>query len=131
MFNKVIFLGNITRDIELRYLPNGTAIAVLGIASNRKIKKQDGSLVDDTCFIDVKIFGKIAEVVNQYLQKGSRLMVEGRLSYETWTDQNGAKKSKHLIIGESINFIDKKEQEKIIVPTNENNVNVDEDELPF
>ena len=110
MFNKVIFLGNLTRDVELRYLPSGMAVAVFGMASNRRTKKQDGSITEEPCFIDVKLFGRTAEVANQYLRKGSRLMVEGRLSYESWTDQTGAKKSRHVIIAENINFIDKKEE---------------------
>lgn len=107
MFNKVVMLGNLTRDVELRYLPNsGSAIATIGLACNRKFKKQDGSMGDETCFVDVKFIGRTAEVANQYLRKGSKVLVEGRLTYESWTDQTGAKRSKHTIMGESMQMLD-------------------------
>ena len=107
MFNKVVMIGNLTRDVELRYLPNsGSAIATIGLACNRKFKRQDGSMGDETCFIDVKFIGRTAEVVNQYLRKGSKVLVEGRLVYETWTDQTGAKKSRHSIMGENMQMLD-------------------------
>lgn len=107
MFNKVVMIGNLTRDVELRYLPNsGSAIATIGLACNRRFKRQDGSMGDETCFIDVKFIGRTAEVVNQYLRKGSKVLVEGRLVYETWTDQTGAKKSRHSIMGENMQMLD-------------------------
>lgn len=107
MFNKVVMVGNLTRDVELRYLPNsGSAIATIGLACNRRFKRQDGSAGDETCFIDVKFIGRTAEVVNQYLRKGSKVLVEGRLVYETWTDQTGAKKSRHSIMGENMQMLD-------------------------
>ena len=107
MFNKVVMIGKLTRDVELRYLPNsGSAIATIGLAYNRKFKRQDGSMGDETCFIDVKFIGRTAEVVNQYLRKGSKVLVEGRLVYETWTDQTGAKKSRHSIMGENMQMLD-------------------------
>lgn len=100
-------VGNLTRDVELRYLPNsGSAIATIGLACNRRFKRQDGSMGDETCFIDVKFIGRTAEVVNQYLRKGSKVLVEGRLVYETWTDQTGAKKSRHSIMGENMQMLD-------------------------
>lgn len=100
-------IGNLTRDVELRYLPNtGSAIATIGLACNRKFKRQDGSMGDETCFVDVKFIGRTAEIVNQYLRKGSKILVEGRLVYETWTDQTGAKKSRHAIMGESMQMLD-------------------------
>lgn len=103
--NKVIISGNLTRDVELKYLPSGSALAQFGIASNRKIKKQDGNYADDTCFVDVKLFGRTAEVVNQFCKKGSKLLIEGKLTFESWTDQSGAKKSRLLIVGETIEFL--------------------------
>ncbi|WP_104697862.1 MULTISPECIES: single-stranded DNA-binding protein [unclassified Helicobacter] len=108
MFNKVIMVGNLTRDVELRYLPSGSALATIGLASNRRFKKQDGSIADESCFIDVKLFGRTAEVANQYLRKGSKVLIEGRLTYETWTDQMGAKKSRHTITAESMSMLDNK-----------------------
>lgn len=108
MFNKVVMVGNLTRDVELRYLPSGMAVATIGLASNRRYKKQDGSMADDPCFVDVKLFGRTAEVANQYLRKGSKVLIEGRLTYETWTDQMGAKKSRHTITAESMSMLDSK-----------------------
>lgn len=108
MYNKVIIMGNLTRDVELRYLPSGSALATIGLASNRRFKKQDGSQGEEVCFVDVKLFGRSAEVANQYLKKGSKILIEGRLSFESWTDQSGAKKSKHTITAESMQMLDSK-----------------------
>lgn len=109
MFNKIIIIGNLTRDVELKYLPSGSAVATIGLASNRKYKKQDGSLAEDPCFVDVKLFGRTAEIANQFLKKGSQILIDGRLSYETWTDQMGAKKSKHTIVAESMQMLGKRD----------------------
>lgn len=108
MFNKVIIVGNLTRDVEKRYLPSGTAISTFGLASTHRFNKQDGSKAEETCFVDVKIFGRSAEVAEQYLHKGSRVLIEGRLVYESWVDQNGAKRSKHSILCESMKMLDRK-----------------------
>ncbi|MCX2716316.1 single-stranded DNA-binding protein [Helicobacter sp. MIT 21-1697] len=108
MYNKVIIIGNLTRDVELRYLPSGSALATIGLASNRRFKKQDGTNGEEVCFVDVKLFGRSAEVANQYLRKGSKILIEGRLSLESWTDQSGAKKSKHTITAESMQMLDSK-----------------------
>lgn len=110
MFNKVIIVGNLTRDVEMRYLPSGSALATLGLASNRRFKKQDGTPGEEVCFVDVKLFGRSAEVANQYLRKGSKILIEGRLTLESWTDQSGVKKSKHTITAESMQMLDSKSQ---------------------
>ena len=110
MFNRIVIVGNLTRDVDLRYLNTGVAVAVFGIASNRKYKRQDGTTVDDTCFVDVNMFGRTAEIANQYLRKGSKVLVEGKLQYDTWTDQQGNKRSKHSILGESMVMLDNKSQ---------------------
>ncbi|MEJ2500010.1 MAG: single-stranded DNA-binding protein [Campylobacterales bacterium] len=106
MFNKVILVGNLTRDIELRYTQGGMAIAKTGIATNRKFKKQSGEQLDETMFIDITFFGRSGEVANQYLRKGSKVLVEGRLMLEQWTDQNGQKRSKHSINVEEMKMLD-------------------------
>ncbi len=105
MFNKVILVGNLTRDVELRYLPSGSALAKLGLAVNRRFKKQDGSQGDEVCYIDVNLFGRTAEVANQYLRRGSSVLIEGRLVLESWTDNNGQKRSKHSITAESMQML--------------------------
>jgi len=106
MFNKVILVGNLTRDIELRYTQSGMAIAKTGIATNRRYKKQSGEQVDETMFIDIAFFGRSAEVANQYLRRGSKVLIEGRLLLEQWTDQNGQKRSKHSINVEEMKMLD-------------------------
>jgi len=107
MYNKVILIGNLTRDVELRYTTSGSAIAKLGMAINRTWKDRNtGERRDETCFVDVNIFGRSAEIANQHLAKGRRILIEGRLVYEQWTDQNGQKRSKHSIAAESFQFMD-------------------------
>ncbi|WP_345985301.1 single-stranded DNA-binding protein [Sulfurimonas sp. HSL-1656] len=106
MFNKVILAGNLTRDIELRYTQGGTAIGKTGIATNRKFKKQSGEQVDETMFIDIVFFGRSAEIANQYLRNGSKVLIEGRLMLEQWTDQGGQKRSKHSINVEEMKMLD-------------------------
>lgn len=108
MYNKVIIIGNLTRDVELRYLPSGSALATIGLASNRRFKKQDGTMGEEVCFVDVKLFGRSAEVANQYLHKGSKVLIEGRLTLESWSDQSGAKRNKHTITAESMQMLDSK-----------------------
>lgn len=112
MFNKVILVANLTRDVELKYFQNGNGcVATIGLAVNRKYKKQDGSQGEEACFIDCKLFGRTAEIANQYLKKGSKILVEGRLAQEHW-ESNGQKKSKHIIQGESIQMLDSKPAEQ-------------------
>lgn len=105
-FNKVILMGNLTRDPELRYTPKGTAIAKLGLAVNRVWTTDTGEKKEDTLFVDVDVFGRTAENVSQYLRKGSPLFVEGRLRYDTWEDkQTNQKRSKLSVVGEVVQFL--------------------------
>ncbi|MEO0479477.1 MAG: single-stranded DNA-binding protein [Planctomycetota bacterium] len=103
-FNKVILLGNLTRDPELRYTQSGMPIAKLGMAVNRKYSVQ-GEQKEDTCFVDLTAFGKQAEVINQYLTKGRSLFVEGRLQFSQWEGQNGDKRSKLEVVIENFQFV--------------------------
>jgi single-strand DNA-binding protein len=105
MFNRVILVGNLTRDLELRYSPSGLAIGKTGIATNRNYKTQNGESKDEVMFIDITFFGRTAEIANQYLKKGSKVLVEGRLILEQWTDQSGGKRSKHSITVESMKML--------------------------
>ncbi|WP_121074356.1 single-stranded DNA-binding protein [Helicobacter pylori] len=108
MFNKVIMVGRLTRNVELKYLPSGSAAATIGLATSRRFKKQDGTLGEEVCFIDARLFGRTAEIANQYLSKGSSVLIEGRLTYESWMDQTGKKNSRHIITVDSLQFMDKK-----------------------
>ncbi len=106
-FNKVILMGNLTRDPELRYTPKGTAVANLGIAVNRKWRNDTGEMQDETTFVDVEAFGKQAETIGQYLKKGRPIMIEGRLRYDQWEDKNsGQKRSKLNVVLENFQFLD-------------------------
>lgn len=96
-YNKVIIIGNLTRDPQLSYTPNQTAIVEFGIATNRKWKTQSGESREEVCFVDCKAFGRNAENINKYLAKGGQVCIEGRLGFDTWATQDGSKRSKHFI----------------------------------
>jgi len=104
-FNKVIMLGNLTRDPQLTYLPSQTPVVEFGLASNRKYKGSDGNMKEDVCFVDCRMYGSRAEVINKYCQKGSSLLVEGRLQFDRWEAQDGSKRSKHRIFVEGFEFV--------------------------
>ncbi len=106
MYNKVVMIGNLTRDIELRYLPSGLAIAKSALATSYKYKTQTGDQKDEVCFLDFNIFGKSAEVANQYLKKGSKVLLEGRLVFEQWTSQDGSNRSKHSLRVDTMKMLD-------------------------
>ncbi len=106
MYNRVILVGNLTRDIELRYLPSGSAVGKTGIATNRKFKSASGEQKEEVMFIDLTFFGRTAEIVNQYLRKGSKVLVEGRIVLEQWTAQDGTKRSKHSVTVENMQMLD-------------------------
>ncbi|MCX5716820.1 MAG: single-stranded DNA-binding protein [Nitrospirae bacterium] len=106
MFNKIILIGNLTKDPELRYTPQGTAVASFRIAVNSKIKQQ-GELKDETLFIGVVVFGKQAESAGQYLNKGRSVLVEGRLQERSW-EKDGQKHSRMEVVASSVRFLSKK-----------------------
>ena len=102
--NTVVLTGNLTRDPELRYTPKGVAVANVGLASNRKYRQGD-DLKDEACFIDVTVFGSTAEAVAKHLDKGRKVLVEGRLRYHTWETETGQKRAKLDVIAERVNFL--------------------------
>lgn len=103
-FNKVMLMGNLTRDPEVRYTPSGTAVADLGLAVNRSFKGTDGQLKDETCFVRVTVWSRQAENCAQYLKKGSPVFVEGRLKYDEW-EKDGQKQSRLSVVGERVQFL--------------------------
>ena len=106
-YNKVILMGNLTRDPEVRYTSSGTAIAKLGMAINRTWNNKEGQKQEETTFVDVDAFGRQAEVIGQYLKKGRPVMIEGRLKLDQWDDkQTGAKRSKLGVVLEGFQFLD-------------------------
>jgi single-strand DNA-binding protein len=105
-FNKVILVGNLTRDPELRYTSKGTAIAKIGLAVNRVWTNEAGEKKEEVTFVDVDIFGRTAENVGQYMRKGRPILVEGRLRLDQWDDkQTGQKKSRLGVVAETVQFL--------------------------
>lgn len=137
MYNKVVLVGNLTRDIELKYLQNGSAVGNTSLAVNRTYKNKDGNKKDEPCFVEIAFFGRIAEVSNQYLKKGSKILVDGRLKFDHWEDQNGNKRSKHSVVVENMQMLDSKEEQKQIPITHsyskktEKESEIDQDGIPF
>ena len=105
-FNKVVLVGNLTRDPELRYTPKGTAIAKIGLAVNRVWTNEAGEKKEEVTFVDVDVFGRTAENVGQYMRKGRPILIEGRLKLDQWDDkQTGQKKSKLGGVAETVQFL--------------------------
>lgn len=105
-FNRVVLIGNLTRDPEYKQLTSGQAVCRLGLAINRQFKnRQTGNVTQEVCFVDVDVWGAQAESCKQYLQKGSPVLVEGRLKLDSWEDGQGQKRSKHSIVAERIVFL--------------------------
>ena len=102
--NKVILLGNLTRDPELRYTPNGTPVSSFGLAVNRRYRQGD-EWRDEVCYIDIVTFGRQAETVGEYLNKGNLAMIEGRLQWRSWETEDGQKRSKHEVVASNVQFM--------------------------
>ena len=109
-YNKVILMGNLTRDPELKYLPSGTAVATLGLAVSRTYTdRQSGERKEEVCFVDLETFGRTAETMSEYLQKGRPVHIEGRLRYRTWETDDGQRRGKHDIFVERFTFVDSRQ----------------------
>jgi single-strand DNA-binding protein len=104
-FNRVILVGNLTRDPELRYIPSGTAVTEIGLAVNDRRKNSAGEWVDETTFVDVTLWARSAEVASEYLSKGSPVLIEGRLKLDTWETGDGQKRSKLRVVGERMQML--------------------------
>src|SRR5438093_8203223 len=103
-FNRVILLGNLTRDVEVRYLQSGTAVADVGMAVNDRRKGQNGEWIEETTFVDITLWGRTAEVAGEYLSKGSPALIEGRLKLDQW-ETDGQERSKLKVIGERMQML--------------------------
>ena len=121
MYNKITLVGNLTRDIEIRYGQSGTAIGNTAIACSHKYKGADGQQKEEVMFVDLTFFGRTAEVANQYLRKGSQILVDGRLKLDQWTAQDGTKRSKHSVTVSEMKMLGNKEQSQ--APQNNNGQN--------
>ena len=144
MFNKTIIVGNITQDITLKYTPSGAATAKSSIASNYKYKSNNSEQKEEVCFLEFNIFGRSAEIAHQYLKKGSKILLEGRLIYETWTGPDGKPRNKHSLRVETMKMLSgstNKNLEEIssseeskntnIKPINEVDLSFIDEECPF
>lgn len=137
-FNKVILLGNLTRDPEVRYAPKGSAVCDLGLAINRSYTLESGERREEVTFVDVSLWGRTAEVAGEYLKKGRSVFIEGRLQLDQWDDkQTGQKRSKLKVVGESMQMLSgKSEPDKGPAPalakaTPAPRPALDDDEIPF
>ena len=107
--NKVILIGNVTRDVESKALPSGSSVASLSLAVNRSYKTESGEKREEVTFVDVELWGRVAEIAAQYVKKGSPLYVEGRLKMDSWEDkETGQKRSKMKVVGEAIQLLGSK-----------------------
>ena len=103
--NKVLLIGNLTRDPELKYVPSGAAVANFGLAVNRTYTDANGEKVEDACFVDIVAWNRLAEVASEYLAKGRPALIEGRLQMRTWEQEDGKKRSKLEVVAQSIQFL--------------------------
>lgn len=156
MYNKIILAGNLTRDVEIKYSQSGSAIGKTGIAVNKKFKAQNGEQKEEVLFIDLTFFGRTAEIANQYLRKGSKVLVDGKLKLDQWTAQDGSKRSAHSITVENLQMLGSKDDNQnaggsyqaggndYSAPSNDNysapnpqptsnipEIDINEDEIPF
>ena len=128
-FNKVLLMGNLTRDPELRYTSGGTAVASFGLAVNRKFK-QGEEWKDEVCFVDITVWAKQGENCAEYLNKGSQAFIEGRLNYQTWEDkQSGQQRSKLEVVANNVQFLTKQGDKKDM-GSGSSSVS-DDDDVPF
>ncbi len=126
-------MGNLTRDPELRYTPSGTAIASFGIAINRTWTGADGEKKEEVCYVDINMFGRRAEVINEYFSKGSPIFIEGRLQFQQWETKDGQKRNTLRVVAEDFQFIGgkAKKNEGSSAPEGVGPNDVNEEEIPF
>ncbi len=104
-YNKVILMGNLTRDPQLKYLPNNNPVCEFGIATNRRWRDRDGNQREEVCYVDLAAFGRQAETINQYMSKGRPILIDGRLKFDSWTGQDGQRRSKLSVVVENFQFV--------------------------
>lgn len=135
-FNRIILIGNLTRDPDYKQLASGQAVCRLGLATNRQFKnRQTGTVTQEVCFVDIDVWGAQAESCRQYLQKGRSILVEGRLKFDSWQDPQGQTRSKHSIVADRVVFLtsniqDENSSEQSSVKNNSSTSN-DDDALHF
>lgn len=140
MYNKMILIGNLTKDGETKFLPSNTEVYKNSIATSHKYKKQDGTTQEEVCFMDFNCFGGQASVCAKYLKKGSKVLLEGRLVFEQWDAQDGSKRSKHALRVDTMKMLDSKPSQdkpqtqyknEYEVPVQTNLPDIQSDQIPF
>jgi single-strand DNA-binding protein len=129
-YNKVILMGNLTRDPEVRYTPNGSAVASFSIAVNRRYKVENENR-EETSFFDIVFFGKRAETIAEYMKKGRPILIEGRLQQRRWETDDGQKRSKVEVIGENFQFLGGRDQESSAQADDGGSTEFDDSDIPF
>lgn len=132
-YNRVILLGHLTREPELSYLPSQTPVVDFGIATNRTWTTREGEKREEVCFIDCRAFGNAAENLNKYVSKGHLLLIDGRLSFDQWTAQDGSKKSKHRVTVEHFQFMPNRPNEEQQAASQQKDADSEpaNDDIPF
>ncbi|MAI66635.1 MAG: single-stranded DNA-binding protein [Phycisphaerae bacterium] len=120
-YNKVLIMGNLTRDPELKQTPNNQSVAQIGLALNRKFKDREGNMREEVTYVECEAWGRTAEVMSQYLSKGKPVFIEGRLKLDQWQDKDGNNRSKMKVVIESFQFIDSKGGQSSQPPANTTN----------
>lgn len=110
-FNRIIIIGNLTREPALTYLPNQTPVVEFGLANNRKYKAADGSQKEEVCFVDCRAYGKTADTITQWFHRGDPILIEGRLQFDQWQADDGSKRSKHRVLIERFEFLPSSKQQ--------------------
>ena len=131
--NKVFLMGNLTRDPELRVTPSGTTIVSFGIATSRTWSGQDGEKKEEVCYVDINMFGRRAEVINEYFSKGNPIFIEGRLQFQQWETKDGQKRNALRVVAEDFQFLGgkTKKDEGPSFPEGAAPNDVNEEEIPF
>jgi single-strand DNA-binding protein len=109
--NLVVLIANTTREVEIQYTNSGTPVSKFGVAVNKKTKNKNGELIEKTLFIDVVVWGRMAEIANQYLKKGDKVGIRGELTYETWKAQDGTSRSKHVVTASELELLSQHKQQ--------------------
>ena len=130
-YNKVLLMGNLTRDPQLKQTPNNMSVAEIGLACNRKFKGKDGEMREETTFVDCEAWGRTAETMAKYLSKGRPVFVEGRLKLDQWQDKDGNNRSKLRVVIESFQFIDSRGDQSSTPPQEEATTAPPSDDVPF
>lgn len=135
-YNRVMLIGNLTRDPELRYTPSGTAVVEIGLAVNENYKNKEGKIIEKACFVDITVWDRQAETCNEFLKKGSPVFIEGRLQFDQWETSEGEKRNKLRVRADRVQFLSSQNKQSISdddssAIANNKHFDKSEDDVPF